>query len=97
MADSETEQYGELVDRLASDYPDVPQHVVEEQVASAVEGTQLFGQVPTTVELVETIATENVSRVDSAMRSGADVNEETGETHLPDGAEPDEGKVAGGT
>jgi hypothetical protein len=80
MADSETEteteQYGALVDRLAGDYPDVPQQVVEEQVAKAVEGTHLFGQVPTSVHLVETIATENVSRVDRAMRGGADLSED---------------------
>ena len=76
MADSETERYGALVDRLAGDYPDVPQQVVEEQVAKAVEGTHLFGQVPTSVEIVETIATENVSRVDRAMRGGADVSED---------------------
>jgi hypothetical protein len=76
MADSETERYGALVDRLAGDYPDVPQQVVEEQVAKAVEGTHLFGDVPTSVELVETIAAENVSRVDLAMRGGADVSED---------------------
>jgi hypothetical protein len=76
MADSETERYGALIDRLAGDYPDVPQQVVEEQVARAVEGTHLFGQVPTSVEIVETIATENVSRVDRAMRGGADLSED---------------------
>jgi hypothetical protein len=76
MADPETEQYGALVDRLTDDYPDVPQQVVEEQVAKAVEGTHLFGQVPTSVELVETIATENVARVDRAVRGGADLSEE---------------------
>jgi hypothetical protein len=81
MADSETEQYGELVDRLAGDHPDVPQQVVEEQVAKAVEGTQLFGQVPTTVELVETIATENVSRVERAVRGGSDLIEEAQEPY----------------
>lgn len=76
MADPETEHYGELVDRLAEDHPDVPQQIVEEQVVKAVEGTQLFGEVPTTVEIVETIATENVSRVDRAMRGGADLSED---------------------
>jgi hypothetical protein len=76
MADSETERYGALVDRLAGEYPGVPQQVVEEQVAKAVEGTHLFGQVPTSAELVETIAAENVSRVDRAMRGGADLSED---------------------
>jgi hypothetical protein len=87
MADPESEQYGELVGRLAEDHPDVPQQVVEEQVAKAVEGTQLFGQVPTTVELVETIATENVSRVECAVHSGADLIEdgrETGDDQVTD-------------
>jgi hypothetical protein len=87
MADSETEQYGELVDRLARDYPDVPQQVVEEQVAKAVEGTHLFGE-PTTVELVETIATENVARVDRAMRGGADLSEENREPQEQVATEP---------
>ena len=85
MADSETEQYGALVDRLAGDYPDVPQQVVEEQVVKAVEGTQLFGQVPTSVEIVETIATENVSRVDRAVRGGADVSEDEADESQPAG------------
>jgi hypothetical protein len=76
MADSESEQYGELVDRLAGDYPAVPQQILEEQVAKAVEGARLFGQDSTTAGLVETIATENVSRVDRAMRGGADLVED---------------------
>jgi hypothetical protein len=76
MAEREMERYGALVDRLAGDYPDVPPQVVEEQVAKAVEGTHLFGEVATTVELVETIATENVARVDRAMRGGADLSED---------------------
>jgi|EndMetStandDraft_8_1072994.scaffolds.fasta_scaffold547586_2 hypothetical protein len=88
MADSETEQYGELVGRLAGDYPDVPQHVVEEQVAKAVEGTHLFGEVPTTAELVETIATENVARVDRAMRGGADLIEDDREPQEQVATEP---------
>ena len=88
MADSETEQYGELVDRLAGDYPDVPHQVVEEQVAKAVEGTHLFGEVPTTVELVETIATENVVRVDRAMRGGADLSEDSREPQAQVVTEP---------
>ena len=75
MADSEAEEYGELVDRLAGDYPEVPQQVVEEQVAKAVEGTRLFGEVPANVGMVETIATANVARVDDAVRDGADVGE----------------------
>jgi hypothetical protein len=87
MADSETEQYRELVDRLVGDYPGVPQQVVEEQVAKAVEGTQLFGRVPTTVDLVETIAAENVARVDRAMRSGADLSE-TGYDEEPVAGDP---------
>jgi hypothetical protein len=80
MADRETEQYGDMVGRLIEDHPGVPQQVVEEQVAKAVEGTQLFGQVPTTVQLVETIATENVSRVECAVRDGADLIEDGHET-----------------
>jgi hypothetical protein len=88
MADSETEQYGELVGRLAGDYPDVPQQVVEEQVAKAVEGTHLFGEIPTTVELVETIAAENVARVDRAMRGGADLIEDDREPQEPVATEP---------
>jgi hypothetical protein len=79
MADSETERYGELVDRLAGEYPHVPHQVVEEQVVKAVEGAHLFGEGPTTADLVETIATENVSRVERAMRSGADVSEDISE------------------
>lgn len=75
MADYETEEYGALVDRLAGDHPDVPRQVVEEQVAEAVEGARLFGQAPASAEIVETIAAENVARVDRAMRGGAELHE----------------------
>jgi hypothetical protein len=75
MADSETEHYGELVDRLAGEHPAVPHQVVEEQVANAVVGTHLFGEEPTTADLVEAIATENVSRVERAVLNGADLGD----------------------
>ncbi|MDN3358254.1 hypothetical protein [Actinomadura sp. DC4] len=76
MAEPETEQYGALVDRLSGDHPDVPAQVVEEQVVRAIEGAHLFGQVPTSAEIVETIAAENVARVERAVRGGADLSEE---------------------
>jgi hypothetical protein len=95
MADSEPEEYGELVDRLAEDYPGVPQQVVEEQVARAVEGTQFFGEVPTTTDIVETIAAENVSRVDRAMQDGADLGEEDRDPGHAGTGEPGEDRMTG--
>jgi hypothetical protein len=93
MADPETEQYGELVDRLADEHPVVPHQVVEEQVAHAVEGTHLFGEGPTTADLVETIANENVTRVERAVLNGADLSDtELGEEgDLSQDDEDDEG------
>jgi hypothetical protein len=63
-----------LVDRLVRRHPDVPRLLVEEQVAKAVEGAWLFGEDPATVELVETISSENVAGVARAMRGGADLS-----------------------
>jgi hypothetical protein len=71
-----SEPYPELVDRLTGLYPDVPRHLVEEQVAKAIEGTQLFGEGPGTIELIEKISVENVARLEGAMRVGADLGEE---------------------
>ena len=95
MADFETGRYRALVDRLAGDYSRVPQQLLEEQVAKAVEGTNLFGQVPTTMELIEVIAAENVSRIDRAMRGGADLSEESLEAGHDDGTH-DNGRIAAG-
>jgi hypothetical protein len=77
MSETQADPYAALVDRLAGSHPGVPRQIVEEQVAKALEGTWLFGQDPTTVEVVETIATENVSRVAGAMRGGADLSDES--------------------
>jgi hypothetical protein len=77
MADSKVDTYAELVNRLTGHHPGVPRQIVEEQVVKALEGTWLFGEDPTTVELVEVIASENVSRVDRAMRGGADLSDES--------------------
>ena len=76
MPDSKTAPHTALVDRLAAGHPAVPRQVVEEQVAKALEGARLFGEDLAGVELVETIATENVARVARAMDGGADLSEE---------------------
>ena len=71
-----SESYPELVERLAGLYPDLPRQLVEEQVAKAIEGTQLFGEGPGTLELIEKISIENVARVAGALGGGADLHEE---------------------